>query len=108
MSNDTILKVILPIITAGILATAGWVWNTHSNVQLLEIKAQTIKEDLEDLEVNQKKMNEDVLSSQKRIYAMEHDIGYIKEGIDDIKEELKEIRQQQQQQQQQRSVNPVK
>ena len=99
MNNDTIMKIAVGILTALVLGAYTWVWDTNEAVTINQLELNHLKEAADDAKVEQevivqeqREMASTIMSTQKRMYGMERDIEYIKQGIDEIKGDLKELK----------------
>ena len=99
MSNDTIMKVAVGILTALVLGAYTWVWDTNEAVTINQLELKHLKDAADDAKIEQeiivqeqREMASTIMSTQKRMYGMERDIEYIKKGIDEIKVDLKELK----------------
>lgn len=99
MSNDTIIKLLIGLLTALILGSYKWVWDTNEDVTVNAIEIQHIQEKHIVLEVQQqemvqttKGMKEDIIETDKKVYGIDRDMDYIKAGIDEIKRDIKELK----------------
>jgi len=99
MSNDTVIKLLIALLTALILGAYKWVWDTNEEVTINEIELTHIKDQTKELEIEQKaikssvsSVREDLSITEKKVYGIDRDIDYIKQGIDDIKKDIQEIK----------------
>ena len=101
MSNDMVMKIVIGILTALVLGAYTWVWDTNEAVTINQLELQHLKDAAEESKLEQevivqeqREMASTIMSTQKRMYGMERDIEYIKQGIDEIKGDLKELKKQ--------------
>ena len=101
MSNDTIIKLIIALLTALILGAYKWVWDTNEEVTINELELSYVKDQAKKLEEEQviikgsvDNLREDVSTTEKKVYGLDRDIDYIKQGIDDIRKDIKELKEQ--------------
>ena len=94
---ENVTKLVFGILSTLIVGSYVWVWNTNVKVEVAEVQKQHIIENVDRLEDDQKEMKkkqEDLSDSmsrtEKRLYGMERDIEYIKQGIDDIRKKMDE------------------
>lgn len=90
MSVDTLLiKVFVPALTALVCGLGAWVWNTSTAVTKLSSDLEYAIAAQKEIEADQKNLGDTVDSIEKKIYKMETDIEYIKDGVDDLKKVFK-------------------
>lgn len=101
MSSDTIIKLIIGLLTALILGAYKWVWDTNEEVTINEIELSHVKDQAKKLEKEQviikgsmDSLREDISTTEKKVYGLDRDIDYIKQGIDDIRKDIKELKEQ--------------
>ena len=99
MSSDTIIKITIGILTALILGAYKWVWDTNETVTINQLELKHVQDTTLEVKTKQnlivdeqREMTSTIMSTQKRMYGMERDIEYIKQGIDEIKGDLKELK----------------
>ena len=99
MSSDTVIKIAIGILTALILGAYKWVWDTNEAVTINQLELKHVQDTTQEVKSKQslivdeqREMTSTIMSTQKRMYGMERDIEYIKQGIDEIKGDLKELK----------------
>jgi hypothetical protein len=99
MSSDAVTKLSIAILTALILGAYKWVWDTNEEVTVNALKLQHIQEKNVILGLKQQEaaqfsqvMREDISQIDKKVYGIDRDMDYIKAGIDEIKRDLKELK----------------
>lgn len=99
MSSETIIKIAIGILTALILGAYKWVWDTNEAVTINQLELKHVQDATQEVKAKQslivdeqREMTSTIMSTQKRMYGMERDIEYIKQGIDEIKGDLKELK----------------
>ena len=86
--QETILKVVLPILTAAILGMFGWVWNTSTNVTLLKSDITYLKQDLVEAKQQSSDLMERVNQNKEMLIELQRDMKYIKITLQSIGENL--------------------
>lgn len=101
MSNDTIIKLTIALLTALILGAYKWVWDTNEEVTINELELSHVKDQAKKIEAEQTLIKSQVLEvrqdlsvTEKKVYGIDRDIDYIKQGIDDIRNDIKELKNQ--------------
>lgn len=90
ISIDTVLiKVFMPLLTALVCALGAWVWNTANTVTRMMSDLEHTIVAQRKIEDDQKNLGETVDSIEKKIYKMETDIEYIKNGVDELQKVFK-------------------
>lgn len=89
------------MLTALILGAYKWVWDTNEEVTINEIELSYVKDQAKKLEAEQAiikgsvdNLRDDVSTTEKKVYGLDRDIDYIKQGIDDIRKDIKELKEQ--------------
>lgn len=101
MSNDAIIKLSIALLTALILGAYKWVWDTNEEVTINELELSHVKDQAKKLEDEQvvikgsvNSLRKDMSTTEKKVYGLDRDIDYIKQGIDDIRKDIKELKEQ--------------
>lgn len=101
-NNGNMWKIVGILIALG-LAIAGWIWNAaivfgevnHNKIAINELKAVDVSMNNEfrqkdkELKDTDKNMQDEIQMTQQSIIKLQSDVSYIKEGIDEIKIEIR-------------------
>ena len=98
-STDNLVKWILGILSALVIGAYTWVWNTNEEITVQELRVKHVEERQvelitvhEETRKNMQKVVNDLVETDKTVYGIERDMAYIKSGIDDIKRDIKDIK----------------
>lgn len=82
--QDTLLKVILPIFTAAILGMFGWIWNTSTNVTLLQSEMGYLQKEQDEVKRNTSDLVQKVDRNKEMLIELQRDMKYIKITLQNI------------------------
>ncbi len=82
--QDTVLKVVLPILTAAILGMFGWVWSTSTSVTLLKSDISYLQQDLVEAKKQSSDLMERVNQNKEMLIELQRDMKYIKITLQSI------------------------
>ena len=90
--NDTVLKVVLPILTAIILGLFGWVWNTSTDVTILQSQIGYLQKEQEEVKRSTSDLVQKVDKNKEMLIELQRDMKYIKSTLQSIEGSIEKER----------------
>jgi len=91
--NDTVLKVVLPIITAAILGMFGWIWSTSTSVTILESQIGYLQKEQEEVKRSTSDLVQKVDKNKEMLIELQRDMKYIKITLQSIEGSMEKEKQ---------------
>lgn len=91
--NDTVLKVVLPILTATILGMFGWIWSTSTSVTILKSQIGYLQKEQEEVKRSTSDLVQKVDKNKEMLIELQRDMKYIKITLQSIEGSMEKEKQ---------------